>query len=77
DTKVKVMKVKHRKPHRGIKVSTPGSAGVGYVLRRLCSAKSSGKARDRNEDSPGNTVCGPTSSKGGIAGAKTGNVNDR
>nr|GFB44613.1 hypothetical protein [Tanacetum cinerariifolium] len=25
----------------------------------------------------GNTVCGPTSSKGSIAGAKTGNVNDR
>nr|GFD32759.1 hypothetical protein [Tanacetum cinerariifolium] len=25
----------------------------------------------------GNTVCGPTSSKGGIASAKTGNVNDK
>nr|GEZ16883.1 hypothetical protein [Tanacetum cinerariifolium] len=74
---VKVMKVKHRKPHRGIKVSTPGSAGAGTVLRRLHSAKSTGKARDRSEDSPGNTVCGPTSSKGGIAGAKTGIVNDR
>nr|GEU82219.1 hypothetical protein [Tanacetum cinerariifolium] len=53
DTKVKVMKVKHRKPLRGGKVSTPGSAGAGSVLRRLRSAKSSGKARDRNEDSPG------------------------
>nr|GFC62327.1 hypothetical protein [Tanacetum cinerariifolium] len=51
DTKVKVMKVKHRKPHRGIKVSTPGSAGAGSVIRCLRSAKSSGKARDRSEDS--------------------------
>nr|GFB51664.1 hypothetical protein [Tanacetum cinerariifolium] len=51
--KVKVMKVKHRKPHRGVKVSTPGSVGAGSVLKRLRSAKSSGKARDRNEDSPG------------------------
>nr|GEY93907.1 hypothetical protein [Tanacetum cinerariifolium] len=77
-----------------------GSAGAGSILRRLRSAKSSGKARDRNEDSPGdnrgvlwlrvvafrpytgigdvgNTACSPTSSKGGIASAKTGNVNDR
>nr|GEV68452.1 hypothetical protein [Tanacetum cinerariifolium] len=52
DTKVKVMKVKHHKPLRGVKVSTPGSTGVGSVLRRLHSAKSIGKARDRNEDSP-------------------------
>nr|GFB74813.1 RNA-directed DNA polymerase, eukaryota, reverse transcriptase zinc-binding domain protein [Tanacetum cinerariifolium] len=29
DTKVKVMKGKNRKAHRGIKVSTPGSAGAG------------------------------------------------
>nr|GEZ41223.1 RNA-directed DNA polymerase, eukaryota, reverse transcriptase zinc-binding domain protein [Tanacetum cinerariifolium] len=122
----------------GVKVSTPGSAGAGSVLRRLRSAKSFGKAQDRNEDSlgdnrggkhvvststnneinkvndgsfinspldnfglndlgspvakscglqtsfdhtgmgdVGNTVCSPTSSKGGIASAKTGNVNDR
>nr|GEY83612.1 hypothetical protein [Tanacetum cinerariifolium] len=143
DTKVKVMKVKHRKPLRGGKVSTTGFVGTGSVLRRLRSAKSSGKARDRNEDSSviievvnvcdipicainnvfdinelsndgsfinspldnsslndlgshvtkscglqtssdhtgmgdvSNTVCGHNSSKGGIAGAKTGNVNDR
>nr|GEZ34524.1 hypothetical protein [Tanacetum cinerariifolium] len=143
DTKFKVMKVKHHKPLRGGKVSTPGSAVAGSVLRHLRSAKSSGKARDRNEDSPGdnrdgkrvvstpmddeinkvlsnvrsgmlnnnlkfslgchdsdipvcainnasdtssdhtgmgdvsNTVCGHNSPKGGIAGAKTSNVNDR
>nr|GEY84467.1 hypothetical protein [Tanacetum cinerariifolium] len=47
------MKVKHRKPLRGVKVSTLGFAGDKSVLRRLRSAKSSGKARDRNEDSPG------------------------
>nr|GEX64048.1 hypothetical protein [Tanacetum cinerariifolium] len=53
DTKIKVMKVKHSKPHRGVKISTPGSAGAGSVLRRLRSAKTSKKARDRNEDSLG------------------------
>ncbi|GKF35813.1 hypothetical protein Tco_0112571, partial [Tanacetum coccineum] len=53
DTKVKVVKGKHRKPHRGIRVSTPGSAGAGSILRRLRLAKASGKAQDRAEDSPG------------------------
>ncbi|GJW84661.1 hypothetical protein Tco_0157806 [Tanacetum coccineum] len=53
ETKVRVVLGKHRKPHRGIRVSSPGSAGAGSVLRRLRSAKASGKARDRNEDSPG------------------------
>ncbi|GJW33358.1 hypothetical protein Tco_0053390 [Tanacetum coccineum] len=53
DTKVKVVKGKHRKPHRGIRVSTPGSAGAGSILRHLRSAKASGKAQDRAEDSPG------------------------
>ncbi|GKG23028.1 hypothetical protein Tco_0388331, partial [Tanacetum coccineum] len=43
DTKVKVMKVKHRKPHRGVKISTPGSAGAGSLLRHLRSAKVAGK----------------------------------
>ncbi|GJX75385.1 putative reverse transcriptase domain-containing protein [Tanacetum coccineum] len=38
--------------HRGIKVSTPGSAGAGSVLRRLISAKVAAKARDRAEGSP-------------------------
>ncbi|GKE37544.1 hypothetical protein Tco_1460949, partial [Tanacetum coccineum] len=52
DTKVKVMKVKHRKPHRGVKISTPGSAGAGSLLRHLRSAKVAGKARDRAEVSP-------------------------
>ncbi|GKE96148.1 hypothetical protein Tco_1581003 [Tanacetum coccineum] len=50
---VRVVKGKHRKPQRGIRVSTPGSAGARSVLRRLHSAKASGKARDRPEDSPG------------------------
>nr|GEW66201.1 hypothetical protein [Tanacetum cinerariifolium] len=52
DTKVKVMKGKHHKAPRGIKVSTPGSARAGSVLRRLRSAKIAGKARDRAEGSP-------------------------
>ncbi|GKF91670.1 hypothetical protein Tco_0275371 [Tanacetum coccineum] len=52
DTKVKVIKGKHRKAHRGIKVSTPGSAGVGSILRRLRCAKVAGKARDRAEGFP-------------------------
>nr|GFD24705.1 hypothetical protein [Tanacetum cinerariifolium] len=30
-----------------------------------------------NDGDVGNTACSPTSSKGGIASAKTGNVNDR
>nr|GEU29917.1 hypothetical protein [Tanacetum cinerariifolium] len=30
----KAVKFKNRKPHKGIKVSTPGSAGAGSVLRR-------------------------------------------
>ncbi|GKB63767.1 RNA-directed DNA polymerase, eukaryota, reverse transcriptase zinc-binding domain protein [Tanacetum coccineum] len=51
DTKVKFVKGKHRKPFRGIKISTPGSAGAGSILRRLRSAKVSGKARDRVEGS--------------------------
>nr|GFD16801.1 hypothetical protein [Tanacetum cinerariifolium] len=52
DTKVKVMKVKHRKAHRSIKVSTPGSARAGSILRRLRSDKIAGKARVRAEGSP-------------------------
>ncbi|GKA60071.1 hypothetical protein Tco_0759384 [Tanacetum coccineum] len=51
DTKVKVIKGKSRKPHRGIKVSTPSSTGAGSVLRRTRSAKVSGKARGRAEES--------------------------
>nr|GEZ77206.1 hypothetical protein [Tanacetum cinerariifolium] len=47
DTKVKVMKGKHRKAHRSIKISTPGSARAGSVLRRLRSDKIAGKARVR------------------------------
>nr|GFC70347.1 hypothetical protein [Tanacetum cinerariifolium] len=39
ETKVKVMKGKHRKAHRSIKVSMPGSARAGSVLRRLRSDK--------------------------------------
>ncbi|GJV29410.1 hypothetical protein Tco_1385858 [Tanacetum coccineum] len=51
DTKVKVMKGRHRKPLKGVKtkVSTPGSAGAGSVLRRLRTSKVAGKARDRAE----------------------------
>nr|GEY34840.1 hypothetical protein [Tanacetum cinerariifolium] len=52
DTKVKVMKGKHRKAYRSIKVSMPGSAGAGSVLRRLRSDKIAGKARVRAEGSP-------------------------
>ncbi|GJY40434.1 hypothetical protein Tco_0427704, partial [Tanacetum coccineum] len=52
NTKVKVLKGKHCKAHRGIKVSTPGSTGTGSVLRCLRSAKVAGKARDRVEGSP-------------------------
>ncbi|GKC44244.1 putative reverse transcriptase domain-containing protein [Tanacetum coccineum] len=56
DTKVKVMKSKVRKPHKGkrIKVSTLGSssAGAGSMLKKLRSFKISGKARDRAESSP-------------------------
>ncbi|GKE48107.1 hypothetical protein Tco_1479365, partial [Tanacetum coccineum] len=52
DTMVNIVKGKPRKPHRGIKVSTPGSAGAGSVLRRLRSAKVSGKARGRVDESP-------------------------
>ncbi|GKG51045.1 hypothetical protein Tco_0539169, partial [Tanacetum coccineum] len=51
DTKVKVVKGKHRKPFRGVKISTPGSAGAGSILKRLCSAKVSGRARDRVDGS--------------------------
>ncbi|GKG39694.1 hypothetical protein Tco_0463839, partial [Tanacetum coccineum] len=49
------MKGSNRKVHRGvkIKVSTPGSAGAGSVLRRLRTSKVAGKARDRAEGSPG------------------------
>ncbi|GKF66299.1 hypothetical protein Tco_0192816, partial [Tanacetum coccineum] len=52
DTKVRVMKIKHRKPHRGIQISMLGSAGAGSFLRRLQSSKVAGKARDRDEGSP-------------------------
>ncbi|GJX75383.1 hypothetical protein Tco_0313978 [Tanacetum coccineum] len=58
DTKVKVLKFKHRKPHKGVKISTPGSAGARSILRRLRSAKALGKARDRNKESPGDNRCG-------------------
>ncbi|GKB44261.1 60S ribosomal protein L27-like protein, partial [Tanacetum coccineum] len=51
DTKVKVVKGKPRKPHRGVKVSTPGSAGAGSILRHTRSAKVSGKSRVRAEES--------------------------
>nr|GEV51476.1 hypothetical protein [Tanacetum cinerariifolium] len=47
DTKVKVVMGKLRKPSRGIKISTPGSAGAGSILRRVQSAKVSGRARER------------------------------
>nr|GEZ94098.1 hypothetical protein [Tanacetum cinerariifolium] len=49
----KAVKFKNHKPHRGIKVSTPGSAGAGSVLRQLRSAKVSRKARGRADESPG------------------------
>nr|GFB27848.1 hypothetical protein [Tanacetum cinerariifolium] len=52
ETKVKVVKGKLRKPFRGIKVSTPGSAGAGSILRHLRSAKVSGKAREILDRSP-------------------------
>nr|GEX53046.1 hypothetical protein [Tanacetum cinerariifolium] len=52
DTKVKVMKGKHRKAHRCIKVSMSGSARAGSILRRLRSDKITGKARVRAEGSP-------------------------
>ncbi|GJX80088.1 hypothetical protein Tco_0328237 [Tanacetum coccineum] len=52
-SKDKVGKNKNRKPLRGIKVSTPGSAGAISVLRRLRSAKVTGKARGRADESPG------------------------
>ncbi|GKD10360.1 60S ribosomal protein L27-like protein, partial [Tanacetum coccineum] len=42
---------KPRKPHRSVKVSTPRSAGAGSVLRHTRSAKVSGKARVRAEES--------------------------
>ncbi|GKB52413.1 hypothetical protein Tco_0903166 [Tanacetum coccineum] len=51
DMKVKVVKGKPRKPHRGVKVSTPGSAGAGSVLRRTRSAKVFGKTHVRAEES--------------------------
>ncbi|GKB51610.1 hypothetical protein Tco_0902363 [Tanacetum coccineum] len=51
DTKVKVVKGKPRKPHRGVKVSTPGSAGAGSILRCTHSAKVFGKTRVRAEES--------------------------
>nr|GEU46701.1 hypothetical protein [Tanacetum cinerariifolium] len=54
----KAVKFKNHKPHRGIKVSTPVSAGAGSVLRRLHSAKVSGKARGRADESPGDNKGG-------------------
>nr|GFA96277.1 hypothetical protein [Tanacetum cinerariifolium] len=56
DTKVKVMKGKHRKAHRSIKVSMPGSAGAGSILRMLRSDKIAGKARVRADDRGGKRV---------------------
>nr|GEX55003.1 hypothetical protein [Tanacetum cinerariifolium] len=52
ETKVKVVMGKLRKPSRGIKISTPGSAGAGSILRRVRSAKVSGRARERVDRSP-------------------------
>nr|GEW54287.1 hypothetical protein [Tanacetum cinerariifolium] len=52
ETKVKVVMGKLRKPSRGIKISTPGSAGAGSILRRVRSAKVSGRARERLDRSP-------------------------
>nr|GFD11745.1 hypothetical protein [Tanacetum cinerariifolium] len=82
DTKVKVMKGKHRKAYRSIKVSTPSSAGVRSILRRLRSDKIDGKARVRAEGSPhddkgGNTGVGIASFKDGIAIAETGILNEK
>nr|GEV44937.1 hypothetical protein CTI12_AA196540 [Tanacetum cinerariifolium] len=54
--KAKGMRGGPRKPHKGIKieVSTQGyfPAGAGSMLKRLCSSKVVGKARDRVESSP-------------------------
>nr|GFB67734.1 hypothetical protein [Tanacetum cinerariifolium] len=52
----KAVKFKNRKPQRGIKVSTPTSAGAGSVLRCLRSAKVTGKARGRADESPGSVL---------------------
>nr|GEX87556.1 hypothetical protein [Tanacetum cinerariifolium] len=49
ETKVKVVKGKARKPSRGIKISTPGSAGAGSIFRRVRSAKVTGRTRERVE----------------------------
>ncbi|GJW44989.1 hypothetical protein Tco_0073788 [Tanacetum coccineum] len=62
ETKVEVVKGKPRKPHRGIKVFTPGSAGAGSMLRCLRSAKVSSKARDRVDGSPVDNTSGKRSS---------------
>ncbi|GKF38952.1 hypothetical protein Tco_0119013, partial [Tanacetum coccineum] len=62
DTRVKVVKGKHCKPFRGIKISTTGSAGAGSILRRLRSAKVSGKACERVEGSPVDSRGGKRSS---------------
>nr|GFB71108.1 hypothetical protein [Tanacetum cinerariifolium] len=52
ETKVKVVMGKLRKPSRGIKISTPGSAGARSILRRVRSAKVSGRVRERVDRSP-------------------------
>nr|GEZ19827.1 reverse transcriptase domain, reverse transcriptase zinc-binding domain protein [Tanacetum cinerariifolium] len=56
DTKVNVVKGKPHKPYwgRSIKLSNLGSssASAGSILKRICSSKVSGKARDRVESSP-------------------------
>nr|GEU87601.1 hypothetical protein [Tanacetum cinerariifolium] len=70
-SKDKVGKNKNRKPHRGIKVSTHGSDGACSVLRRLCSAKVTRKARGRADESL------VIIEVDGIASAETGNVCDR
>nr|GEY72256.1 hypothetical protein [Tanacetum cinerariifolium] len=59
----KAVKFKNRKPHRGIKVSTPGSAGAGSVLRRLRFAKVSRKARGRVDESLGDNRGGKRAAK--------------
>nr|GEZ01831.1 hypothetical protein [Tanacetum cinerariifolium] len=60
---VDAVKIKNHKPHRGIKVSTPVSAGAGSVLRRLHFAKVTGKARGIADESPGDNRGGKRAAK--------------
>nr|GEY81846.1 hypothetical protein [Tanacetum cinerariifolium] len=59
----KAVKFKNRKPHRGFKVSTPGSAGAGSGLRCLRSAKVTRKVRGRADESPGDNRGGKRTAK--------------